>query len=64
MIDLETYRKALAAHDWFYDYADHHGTWRKGLAERIALVTMRRQVDPGGAVWNEFAPDAFKVQPA
>ena len=30
MTTLETLEKALAGHDWFYEYSDDHSVWSRG----------------------------------
>ena len=58
---MAEYRRALAAHDWFYDFSDDHGAWSRGNAQRTALRGMRARLDPTGAVWNEFAPAEYRT---
>lgn len=59
----ENYRKLLRAHDWYYDYSDDHSVWKRGVAARDKLNGLRRQIDPEGTIWNEIAPDMYKVKP-
>ncbi|HEX2753296.1 MAG TPA: hypothetical protein VHP34_09415 [Alphaproteobacteria bacterium] len=59
----ENYRKLLRAHDWYYDYSDDHSVWKRGVAARDTLNGIRRAIDPEGTIWNELAPDMFKVKP-
>lgn len=59
----EKYRKLLRSHDWYYDYSDDHRVWKRGVEERDTLNGMRRQIDPEGTIWNEIAPDNYKVKP-
>ena len=58
----QQYRKALAGHDWYYDYSDDHTVWSRGAGVRAKLRDMRAQVDPTGKIWNEYAPDQFKIK--
>lgn len=37
---LEEYIKALMHHDWFYDYSDDHGVWRKGKENQDKLFAL------------------------
>jgi len=59
----ENYRKLLSAHDWFYDFSDDHSVWKRGTAERDKLNGIRRRIDPENTIWNEIAPDMFKITP-
>lgn len=59
----ENYRKLLKSHDWYYDYSDDHRVWKSGVAARDTLNGLRRQLDPEGTIWNEYAPDNYKVKP-
>lgn len=56
------YRNALQAHDWFYQYSDDHGVWAKGRSQYKALVEMQKDIDPAGAIWNEYAPQEMKIK--
>lgn len=57
----QEYRKALAGHDWYYDYSDDHSVWAAGKSQRAALREMRNNIDPTGAIWNEYAPADYKI---
>ena len=61
MMTLETYKKALKAHDWYYAYADGYTDYVNGRDQRYALHEMARKVDPDSILWNEVAPDQFKI---
>lgn len=61
-IGEQLYRELLATHDWFYDYSDDHSVWSRGAGVRAKLRDMRGQVDPTGKIWNEYAPDQFKIK--
>jgi hypothetical protein len=37
-ISLSDYDTRLRSHDWYYQYSDNHGVWRRGDGERTALV--------------------------
>lgn len=61
--ELEIYRQQLAGHDWFYDYSDDFGVWKRGSEKRAALAALRKRLDPEGTIWNEYAPEQYKVKP-
>lgn len=58
----QKYRNLLGGHDWFYDYTDDHSVWVSGKNQREILYEMRKQLDPDGAIWNEYAPSDFKYK--
>jgi len=58
----QLYRELLATHDWFYDYSDDHTAWSRGKAMSQKIFGLRAQVDPTGKIWNEYAPDQFKIK--
>ncbi len=53
---LAAYRKALAAHDWYFDYSDDQSAWRRGREQRAHLMAEARAIDPDYAIWKEYAP--------
>lgn len=60
-MNLDQYRTALAAHDWWYEYSDHHATWERGNEARKALREAQRTLDPLGTIWNEHAPRDHQI---
>lgn len=58
------YVTKLLHHDWTFQYSDDHKVWQRGNEERMVLMSMQRQLDPTGEVWNRFAPDGYKLMPA
>lgn len=36
--------KKVKAHDWYYDYSDDHGRWRRGREELEELRTMHTRL--------------------
>lgn len=63
MMTLETYKKALKAHDWYYAYADGYNDYAKGKEQRDTLCNVQPHLDPDFIYWNEQAPDQFKARP-
>lgn len=59
---LEKYIAALKAHDWFYMYADDWRSFDKGKEQWLRIAGMRSELDPDHTIFNEYAPDAFKVK--
>lgn len=48
------YRKALAEHDWNYDYSDDYSVWKKGSEHKKALLAMQVVLDPDRVIWNQY----------
>lgn len=59
--DIEAYKAALAAHDWFYDFSDDFSVWSRGNRERQELRRMAQRLDKGFTIWNSHAPEMFRV---
>lgn len=58
---IDTYKAALAAHDWWYAHSDDYSAYRSGQEEREALLLAQRRLDPRGEIWNQFAPRDFRI---
>ena len=56
----EDYMDKLRKHDWYYEYSDDHGVWRRGSDERDQLRRLQEEIDSDYKVWNQYAPDMFK----
>lgn len=54
-LTLDDYRKALAAHDWLYDYSDDYSVWCRGRDSLARLQAMARTLDPDHVIWREYA---------
>lgn len=61
---MAAYVTLLKQHDWSYSYSDDGRAYRQGRAEREALDSLRREIDPQGAVWNQHAPAECAVKVA
>jgi hypothetical protein len=59
---IAAFLTALRKHDWHYEHADDGAVWRRGNAERAALLIERAAVDSDGLLWNLYAPDGQKVR--
>ena len=59
----KAYRKELSSHEWFYQYSDDPTAYRAGQKSNRTITAMRALIDPSGDIWNQFAPDEFKVKP-
>ena len=58
---LAEYKRRLGNHDWFYEYSDDHGVWRKGSEMYATLRSMQAEMDPDFAIWNTYAPAQYRV---
>jgi len=59
--DHENYIKLLKSHDWYYDYSDDHSVWKRGVAARDRLRALQKDLDPTGEIWDEHAPEGYKM---
>lgn len=39
------FERAIRFHDWYYDYSDDYGVWRRGRARHQALDSQRKQLE-------------------
>lgn len=59
---LAQFEKALAAHDWYYDYSDDHSVWQRGVRQNDELLRQRRALREAGlgaaadALWRKHCP--------
>lgn len=60
---INDYTRLLRAHDWFHEYSDDQDVWRRGVAQREALIKLRQQFDPEYVIWNTIAPAQFQRKP-
>lgn len=60
---LEAYKKALAGHDWSFEQSDDHSAYSRGRENLAQITAARREIDPSGEIWNQYAPEAYKVAP-
>lgn len=58
---IENYRERLQTHDWYYEFSDDHSVWLRGFAARQCLRELQKEIDPDGKIWNEYAPEDFKL---
>ena len=54
--EIESYRLALGAHDWFYEYSDDHRVYTQGRDSELKLRAMATRLDPDLIIWSEYAP--------
>ena len=57
----DSYIQLLRTHDWSYEWSDDPGVFRRGSQQRQALNQMRTQVDEDYSIWNEHAPELYRV---
>jgi len=58
---LEFYRRALARHDWWFQYADDYTVFKAGERNAVYIHAERCVLDPDFSVWNDHAPEEFRV---
>jgi hypothetical protein len=59
---LAAYIKALQGHDWSFNYTDDQRVWRRGQDSLEALIAARKLIDPDGMVWNQWAPEDYRIK--
>lgn len=57
---VEEYRKALAAHDWWFAMSDDYSEYSRGQRSRDRLQAAAKVFDPDLTIWAEFAPRGLK----
>lgn len=50
--------KMCKNHDWYYEFADDHGVWKRGSAERWAIHAKLKECEDAGL--GEEATKIFK----
>lgn len=62
-MDTKEYINALQSHDWFYEFSDAYNTdrWTNGHKARTQLHRAALDLDPGYKIWDEHAPDLYKM---
>ena len=58
---MQDYIDRLKSHDWYYAYADDGRVFRQGKAAEDTLVKLRKELDPDNSIWNEHAPEGYKI---
>jgi hypothetical protein len=51
--ELRALSQLLASHDWYYDYSDDHRVWRRGVAQRDAILAEQQRVVRAGLATEE-----------
>ena len=59
---LQTYRKMLAGHDWYYAMSDDPTVYRQGALVRTQLSRLRQALDTDYKIWNEYAKPDFQIK--
>ena len=57
----QSYINLLMTHDWSYEWSDDPGVFKRGSNERQALRQMQTVVDEDYSIWNEHAPEIYRV---
>lgn len=45
---LDQFEKALAGHDWYFQYSDDHRVWYRGKNDMENIISMNKQLDAAG----------------
>ena len=62
MTFMQSYTNALRAMDWGFEFSDDNSVYQRGREELARLRRIQRQLDPGAVIWNQYAPDIYKVE--
>jgi len=54
MYAIEEYFEKLQMHDWFYEYSDDYGVWRKGRESRAELTILSKENDTFATMYHEY----------
>lgn len=49
------------AHDWYYNFTDDHGVWKRGEAERLRLIELSEDNPEFARIFDAF--QAHKLAP-
>jgi hypothetical protein len=60
--ELEKYINHLRYHDWWFEYTEDHRVWRAGQDSYATLLEERRRLDPDWTIWNQHAPEEYRVK--
>lgn len=58
-ISLRDYWDSLNRHDWYYDYSDDHGVWKRGSSERSRLRALSMQSREHRDMFDKFHAHYF-----
>ena len=62
-IKVQALVNMLEVHDWYFDHSDYSMVWFKGnKQEKIMLDLVTELGDYGVEVFNQHAPNAFKIK--
>jgi hypothetical protein len=51
---LKEYYNELRRHDWYYEYSDDHGVWRRGCDNHNKLRSMSDESQDHKKMWIQF----------
>lgn len=60
-IQRAAYVKALQTHDWHFEFSDDPSVYARGRDAFAALKMLQRELDADFALWNEHAPESFRM---
>lgn len=60
---LSEFYTKLAYHDWYYQYSDDHGVWRRGQDAYDRLVDLSKQSPEHKKLFEDYAAYVFSGNP-
>ena len=61
MTFMQHYARDLRRMDWGFEFSDENPVYQRGREELARLRKIQRELDPGAVIWNQYAPDTYKV---
>ena len=62
-LELQSYRAALKAHDWHFEFTEDSEVWKRGNASLKRIKAMATYLDPDHKIWNAAAPESHRRNP-
>jgi hypothetical protein len=59
--------ESLSRHDWYYNYSDDGGTWRRGQAHADKISGLMKKYtalvgqEEADELYNKYAPNDYKI---
>ena len=53
-MEINEYFQLLESHDWFYNYSDDHGVWKKGNEQQKVIVAAAELSDNHKKLYDDY----------
>lgn len=61
MTFMQHYVRDLRKMDWTFEFSDDRSVYERGRQELERLRSIELALDASGTIWNQHAPDIYKV---